>query len=70
MDKPTPTMPTLRWLALSLGLPTATMLATAAFMSIPPNTRGIDTVAGGQSFTMHCAPCHFTKVGFPAHLGP
>ncbi len=70
MDKPMPTMPTLRWLALSLGLPTATMLATAAFMSIPPNTRGIDTVAGGQSFTKHCASCHFTKVGFPAHIGP
>jgi putative heme-binding domain-containing protein len=57
-------------LAWSLGLPLATMLAAAAFMSIPPNTRGIDTVAGGELFTTHCASCHFTRVGLPAHLGP
>ena len=64
------TTPTRNWLACSLGLPLATMLAAATFMSIPPNTRGIDTIAGGQLFTIHCASCHFTRVGFPAHLGP
>ncbi len=69
MDKPM-SMKTLRWLSWSLALPVATLLATAAIMSIPPNTQGIDIVAGQELFTTHCASCHFVKVGFPAHLGP
>ncbi len=70
MDKPMSTMQAVRWFAWSLTLPVVTLLATAAVMSIPADTRGIDIVAGGDLFAIHCAPCHFSKVGFPAHLGP
>ncbi len=63
-------MQSFRLLALSLTVPLVTLLATTGFMSIPPDTRGIDLVAGGDLFRTHCAACHFDKVGFPAHNGP
>lgn len=69
MDKATSTR-TRRWLAWALAVPAATLLATATIMSIPPNTRGIDIVAGRDLFRSQCGSCHFAKTGFPAHLGP
>jgi cytochrome c2 len=60
----------LPWLVLSVALPSGVFLAAAGVMSIPPNTRGIDVVAGRDLFRAHCGSCHFAKAGFPAHLGP
>ena len=60
----------LRRFAWSLALPLITFLGTSAFMSIPPDTKGIDVVAGRDLFRAHCGSCHFAKVGFPAHHGP
>ena len=59
-----------RWLPLSLVLPLAVFFITAAMMSLPPNTRGIDIGAGRDLFRSHCGSCHFARVGFPAHHGP
>lgn len=64
------TQPVRHWWLWSMGVPVLTLLVTAAAMSLPPNTHGVDIVAGGEVFTHHCSACHFTKVGFPAHLGP
>ncbi|MCA9138720.1 MAG: c-type cytochrome [Planctomycetales bacterium] len=61
---------TLRRIAISTLLPLATFGTTLAFMSVPPNTRGIDLDSGGELFSVHCGSCHFAKVGFPAHHGP
>jgi putative heme-binding domain-containing protein len=69
MNLTTATYP-LRWLAVSVLLPLAAFFATAGVMSIPPDTRGIDIVAGRDLFRAHCGSCHFAKAGFPAHLGP
>lgn len=63
-------MHALRWCAWCLVVPIGTFLATAAFMSIPPDTRGIDIVSGRDLFRAHCGSCHFARVGFPAHHGP
>lgn len=60
----------LRWFAAALILPLGTFLVTSAFMSIPPNTRGIDIVTGRELFRAHCGSCHFARVGFPEHHGP
>jgi len=63
-------MNVLGWFALSLAVPAGTFFVTEWIMSIPPDTRGIDLVSGGELFSVHCGSCHFTKVGFPAHHGP
>ena len=55
---------------LSVILPLGVFFAAAGVMSIPPNTHGIDIVAGRDLFRAQCGSCHFAKVGFPAHLGP
>ena len=55
---------------LALLLPLAAFLATAGVMSIPPDTGGVDIVAGRDLFRAHCGSCHFAKMGFPAHHGP
>jgi putative heme-binding domain-containing protein len=69
MNKPI-SMHSLRWFVWSLALSVGTFLATAAVMSIPVNTRGIDVASGRDLFRAHCGSCHFAKVGFPAHHGP
>ncbi len=57
-------------MAVSLIVPLLVFCLTAAFMSIPPETHGIDVNSGHELFTVHCESCHFTKAGFPAHIGP
>ena len=59
----------LRLLAAT-ALPLAVFGIASAVMSIPPDTQGIDIVAGRDLFRAHCGSCHFAKVGFPAHHGP
>lgn len=54
----------------ALIVPAGTFLATAAVMSIPPDTRGIDIVSGQELFTVHCGSCHFARAGFPEHHAP
>jgi hypothetical protein len=51
-------------------LPLAAFFVTAGVMSIPPDTHGVDIVAGRDLFRAHCGSCHFAKEGFPAHHGP
>ncbi len=69
MNKPS-SMHARRWFAWCLTLPLGTFLITAGIMSVPPNTQGIDIVAGRDLFRAHCGSCHFAKAGFPAHHGP
>ena len=70
MDKPLRTTGGLRIFVCSLSLPLVAFFATAGYMSLPPNTRGIDVAAGAELFSIHCASCHFVSPGRPAHLGP
>jgi putative heme-binding domain-containing protein len=63
-------MKVVTWCALSMAIPVGTFFITGGIMSIPPDTRGIDVVSGGELFTVHCGSCHFAKIGFPAHHGP
>ncbi|MCA9211784.1 MAG: c-type cytochrome, partial [Planctomycetales bacterium] len=51
-------------------MPLVSFAGAVAVMSIPPNTQGIDIVAGRDLFRAHCGACHFAKEGFPAHHGP
>ena len=62
--------PRLWALTAATVLPLICWGATAAFMSIPPNSRGVNIVAGRELFRGHCGACHFAKMGFPAHHGP
>ncbi|MCA9151724.1 MAG: c-type cytochrome, partial [Planctomycetales bacterium] len=57
------------WL-LPVMLPLICFGAAAAIMSIPPDTQGVDIVAGRDLFRANCGACHFAKMGFPAHHGP
>ena len=59
-----------RWLGWALVLPVGTLLVTVVVMSIPPQTGGIDVVAGRDLYTTHCAWCHSTRAGFPAFKAP
>ncbi|MEZ6102375.1 MAG: c-type cytochrome [Pirellulaceae bacterium] len=61
-----------RWtmVGLAVVIPLSVLAATTFVMSIPPDTQGIDVVAGRESFRAHCGSCHFAKEGFPAHHGP
>ncbi len=59
-----------RWIIWSLVLPIATLLVSAAIMSIPPRTGNIDIVAGEKLYTTHCAWCHSTRVDYPAFKAP
>jgi mono/diheme cytochrome c family protein len=58
------------WLLWSILVPLAVFFTAAGAMSIPPDTQGVDIVAGRDLFRAHCGSCHFAKVGFPAHHGP
>ncbi|MCA9192645.1 MAG: c-type cytochrome [Planctomycetales bacterium] len=58
------------WLVWSLGVPVTVFLTMVTVMSLPPNTHGIDIEAGSKTFTSDCRPCHFDRVGMPAHHGP
>jgi putative heme-binding domain-containing protein len=69
MNRPT-SKKVLGWFGLSLAVPLATLFMTSGIMSIPPNTRGIDIVAGQELFSVHCGSCHFANLGPPAHHGP
>lgn len=58
------------WLVYSITLPTITFLAVAAWMSIPPDTAGVDVAEGRHLFVAHCGPCHFDRQSMPAHHAP
>lgn len=60
----------IRWLAFSAAVPLVTLVTAAAYLSIPPDTRGVDLKAGGELFSVHCGSCHFANAGYPAHHGP
>lgn len=55
---------------LAIVLPLITFFATAGYMSIPPDSKGIDIVEGRDLFRAHCGSCHFATAGFPSPHGP